>query len=205
MSNKGRLFVLSGPSGTGKSTVVQRLVESHEHIRLSISATTRAPRDYETHGQEYFFLTKEEFEGRIERGEMLEYACYNGNFYGTPLDKVEQWLEEGFDVMLEIEVQGARQVKARMPNAILMFLVPPSMAEAEQRLRGRNSESDETFRARIEVSRDELAQAQYYDYVIVNTTVEDTICDIETILRAEHLRYSNMEDFVQALLQEMKP
>ena len=203
MNNRGRLLVVSGPSGTGKSTVVQKLVEANDQIRLSISATTRPPRDYETYGQEYFFLSRENFEARLARGEMLEYACYNGNFYGTPLDKVDEWLALGCDVLLEIEVQGARQVKEKRQDAILIFLVPPSMAEAELRLRGRNSESEDTLKARIATSRQELEQAQYYDYVVVNSTVDRSICDIEAILRAEHLRFTSMAGFVCALMNEM--
>ena len=199
MMNKGRLLVVSGPSGTGKSTVVNHLIETLDHLCLSVSATTRAPREYEKEGREYYFVDRADFEGRIARGEMLEYASYNGNYYGTPNSKVEEWINQGFDVLLEIEVQGAKKVKARRSDAILIFLIPPSMEEAEARLRGRGTESEETLRNRLSIAAQELEQAQYYDYVVINGTVEQATEDIRSILRAEHLRYESMESYVAKL------
>ena len=201
--SKGVLVVFSGPSGCGKDTILHHYLGGREDVFLSISATTRSPRPGEVDGVSYFFLSEEQFKEKIAHDGMLEYACYNGNFYGTPLDKVDEWLALGCDVLLEIEVQGARQVKEKRQDAILIFLVPPSMAEAELRLRGRNSESEDTLKARIATSRQELEQAQYYDYVVVNSTVDRSICDIEAILRAEHLRFTSMAGFVCALMNEM--
>ncbi|MBQ2697996.1 MAG: guanylate kinase [Clostridia bacterium] len=202
MSNRGRLLVLSGPSGTGKSTVVRGLVQHSDRLRLSVSATTRSPRGYETEGVDYFFLAAEEFRRRIVDGEMLEYASYNGNYYGTPQDAVDAWLDEGYDVLLEIEVQGALQVKERRPDAILVFLVPPSMKEAEARLRGRGSEDDATVRARLAIAAGEIRQAIHYDYIVVNHTVEQAVEDIDAVLRAAHLSAEAMEGHLENLLAE---
>jgi guanylate kinase len=199
MINEGKLLVVSGPSGTGKSTVVKLLVEKLDRLCLSVSATTRPPRESEREGREYYFVDHTEFERRIACGEMLEYASYNGNYYGTPRDKVEEWLGQGFDVLLEIEVQGAKKIKDQRANAVLIFLIPPSMEEAEARLRGRRSESEETLQKRLAIARQELEQAQYYDYIVVNETVEQAVEDIRSILRAEHLRYAGMKPFIAGL------
>ena len=140
MNESGLLIVLSGPSGAGKGTVVKALLEQQEGLRLSVSATTRTPRPGELHGQHYFFLPKEEFVAKIEQGKMLEYAQYCGNYYGTPAEPIHQWRADGLDVLLEIEIQGGGQIKQKCPDCVGIFLLPPSLAELENRLRTRGTE-----------------------------------------------------------------
>ena len=184
-TERGVLLVLSGPSGTGKGAVARRYVEQCESVRLSISATTRTPREGE--GPEHYdFITREAFEDCIARGELLEYAEYNGNYYGTPEDAVDRLLEQGFDVLLEIEQQGALKVKAKRPSAVLVFLLPPSMAVLEQRLRGRGTEREEQVRARLEIARHELHMAREYNYILTNHTVDETAARMAAIAEAEH-------------------
>ena len=172
MMNKGQLIVFSGPSGVGKGTVLKEFLQGRENVALSISATTRQPRPGEEHGVHYYFLTKEEFLKKVEEGNMLEYAQYNQNYYGTPKDKVDEALAQGKDIVLEIEVQGALLVKEKCPNALLVFVAPPSWEELHNRLVGRGTEDTATIENRLNIARGELAQAIHYDYILVNDTVE---------------------------------
>ena len=166
---KGVLFVYSGPSGVGKGTLNARLfAEFGDQIAFSVSATTRAPREGEIDGKHYFFISRQEFENRIANNEFLEYAQFAGNCYGTPKPYVLSLLEQGKNVLLEIEVQGAMQVMARMPECVSIFVLPPSFEELERRLRGRGTESEEKVRARLETARGEIAYAPRYQYQIVN-------------------------------------
>ena len=166
---KGTLFVFSGPSGVGKGTLNARLfAEFGDQIAFSVSATTRAPREGEIDGKHYFFISRQEFENRIANNDFLEYAQFAGNFYGTPKPYVLSLLEQGKNVLLEIEVQGAMQVMARMPECVSIFVLPPSFEELERRLRGRGTESEEKVRARLETARGEIAYAPRYQYQIVN-------------------------------------
>ena len=166
---KGTLFVFSGPSGVGKGTLNARLfAEFGDQIAFSVSATTRAPREGEIDGKHYFFISRQEFENRIANNEFLEYAQFAGNCYGTPKPYVLSLLEQGKNVLLEIEVQGAMQVMARMPECVSIFVLPPSFEELERRLRGRGTESEEKVRARLETARGEIAYAPRYNYQIVN-------------------------------------
>ena len=166
---KGTLFVFSGPSGVGKGTLNARLfAEFGDQIAFSVSATTRAPREGEIDGKHYFFISRQEFENRIANNEFLEYAQFAGNCYGTPKPYVLSLLEQGKNVLLEIEVQGAMQVMARMPECVSIFVLPPSFEELERRLRGRGTESEEKVRARLETARGEIAYAPRYQYQIVN-------------------------------------
>lgn len=201
MTERGILLVLSGPSGTGKGTVARRFVEQYERVKFSVSATTRAPREGEGPGH-YDFITREAFVAKIELGSFLEYAEYNGNYYGTPEEAVDRMLSAGFDVLLEIEQQGALQVKRKRPDAILVFLLPPSMAELEQRLRGRATESEEQVRARMEIARHELHMAQEYNYIPTNHTVDETVAQMAAITAAEHLRTDRRISMVERLIQE---
>ncbi len=185
---KGRLFVLSGPSGTGKGTVVKRLLEKQEALQLSISATTRSPREGEVHGREYYFLSREAFLKMRDMGELLESAEFSGNFYGTPREYVEAGLLQGYDILLEIEAQGAGQVKALMPEAVLIFLYPPSMAELERRLRERGTDSDESILRRLKRAEEEMQLISQYDYVVENDMVELAVEKIEAIILAEKCR-----------------
>lgn len=185
MADRGLLVVLSGPSGTGKGTVIRKLLEDNPQVRLSISATTRNPREGEQHGEHYFFLTREEFESLIAKDAVLEYAEYCGRYYGTPKDPVEEWRNEGNDVLLEIEVQGGEQVKKKCPDGVTIFLLPPSVEELENRLRGRGTENEETIQKRLTTAKEELKQADCYDYNVVNTDVAEAAAEIMEILRKE--------------------
>ena len=170
--NKGKLIVISAPSGCGKSTVVHALMDRRPNLRFSISATTRAPRDGEVDGKDYFFVTRERFEEMIAQEEFLEYASYVDNYYGTPNKALNEQLAEGYDVILDIETQGAFQVKQKRPDALMIFLMPPSFEELERRLVGRGKDSPEVIKNRLKVAEYECSLAGKYDYVIVNDDVE---------------------------------
>ena len=168
MGERGKLLVISGPSGTGKSTVIHHLMQMRENLEFSVSATTRAPRAGEVDGKDYFFVTPQEFERMVAEGELLEHATFVGNSYGTPKSQVEARLQRGITVILDIEGQGAANVKAMMPEAVSVFLAPPSLEILEQRLRGRGTESEETIQNRLEKAARELLLAPSYDHTVVN-------------------------------------
>lgn len=189
LDHKGLLIVLSGPSGVGKGTVRKALFERLTHkIEYSISMTTRPMREGEVDGKDYFFVTEEEFLSQIAKGNLLEYATFVGNYYGTPLDNVEEQLNSGNEVLLEIEVQGAMQVKAKMPEAVFIFLAPPSIDSLSSRLRYRGTESQDIINERISKAYREIGLAKEYDYIVVNDEVENAIDKILSIIRAEHAR-----------------
>ena len=202
--SKGILMVVSGPSGAGKSTVVQELVAQTEGTYLSISVTTRSPRPFEKQGEHYYFVSESEFRSMIEGGELLEYAEYAGNFYGTPAVEVDKMLSEGKDVILEIDIQGGLQVKERRPNVVLAFLIPPTVEELESRLRLRGSESEMTIRKRLEIAEREYKNVSQYDYVVVNDNVEDAVARLQAILVAERCsaKRVNPKDIKKVLAQE---
>lgn len=180
--NKGSLFVITGPSGTGKGTVLKEVIKSLDRLYFSVSATTRKPREGEVDGVHYHFLTKERFEELIAGERFLEYARYAENYYGTPLDPVLEQLEQGNDVLLEIEVQGALQVKARMPQAVLVFIAPPSFAELEDRLRGRGTETEEVILRRLAIARQECDNMDQFHYVVVNDEVSDAADRLRSVI-----------------------
>ena len=182
MNNKGTLFVITGPSGAGKGTVLKKVIQSLNGLYFSVSATTRKPREGEVDGVHYHFLTRERFEELIEKDRFLEYAQYAGNYYGTPLDPVEEHLEQGHDVILEIELQGALQVKKRLPKAVLVFIAPPSFEELESRLRGRGTETDEVIRNRLAIARQECANMDEFRFIVVNDEVEDAADRLRAIM-----------------------
>lgn len=198
--NKGLLLVVSAPSGGGKGTILGELFKRNSNLVLSVSATTRNPRPGEEHGKQYYFVGREEFEEMIRGGEVLEYAEYVGNYYGTPKLPVENWLSQGKDVVLEIEVQGGAQIKRLMPDCVSVFIVPPSMSILEKRLRDRGTENDETVRRRLETARQELTQAKDYDYIVINDRLEDAVDDLQAILRGEKRRYSRNQEMIEAVL-----
>lgn len=191
MNKKGQLIVVSGPSGVGKGTMLREYMGERENVRYSVSATTRAPRPGEENGKDYYFLTKEEFLNRVQQGNILEYAQYNGNFYGTPKDMVEQALSRGQDIILEIDVQGALQVKAKSPDALLIFIMPPSWEELRQRLIGRQTEDEATINKRLAIAREEMEQAREYQYIVVNDNLAEAVAQFNHIVEANRLTVKN--------------
>ena len=198
--SKGVLLVISAPSGAGQGTIIKRLMDDDRSLKLSVSATTRAPRPGEIDGEDYFFLSREEFDDLVKNGEMLEHAEYVGNCYGTPKGPVESWLEDGQDVILEIDVQGGQQVKKIMPECVSIFILPPSMKELENRLRGRSTEMDAVVDARLQAAREEVRHAEEYDYVVINDTVDKAVEDIKTIIAAEKHRFIRVSSIVERVL-----
>ncbi|MGT2775724.1 guanylate kinase [Streptococcus hyovaginalis] len=189
MSERGLLIVFSGPSGVGKGTVRQEIFSTPDHkFEYSVSMTTRPQRPGEVDGVDYFFRTREEFEELIRQGQMLEYAEYVGNYYGTPLTYVNETLDKGIDVFLEIEVQGAIQVKQKVPDGVFIFLTPPDLEELEGRLIGRGTDSEDVIARRIERAREEIALMREYDYAVVNDEVPLAAERVKRIIEAEHFR-----------------
>ena len=182
--SKGNLFIVTGPSGAGKGTVLGRVLPTMEQLQYSVSATTRAPREGEEDGVNYYFLNRNDFLNMVDRGEFLEYAEYVGNFYGTPAGPVDECLEKGVDVILEIEVQGALTVKSKRPEAKLVFIIPPTFADLELRLRSRGSESDEVIAKRLEKAKEEYSMANHYDYIVCNGEVEQAVEELRSIIKA---------------------
>lgn len=180
---RGKLLVISGPSGCGKGTTVAELIKD-ESFALSVSATTRNPREGEVDGVSYFFKTKEEFKQLIADNKFIEYACYCGNYYGTPADYVEQQLNNGKNVILEIEVQGAAKIKEKLPEAAMIFLLPPSLDELEKRLVGRGTEDAASIARRLARAKEELSFITNYEYFVVNETVDATVESIKNIVKS---------------------
>ena len=195
-NKEGMLIVLSGPSGSGKGTIIKSLLEQRSDTVLSISMTTRDPRFGEQEGVHYFVRTREEFEQTIANDGFLEYAEYNGNYYGTPIAPIQRWLYEGKNVILEIEVQGAEKVMDKREDLVSIFLAVPSMEELESRLRGRGTETDEVIERRLAAAKHELTRISRYQYVVLNDEVEQAVARINTIIDAESYRYSRMENTV---------
>lgn len=192
MSKQGILFVVTGPSGVGKGTVLTKVRERKE-LYFSISATTRKPREGEQDGVHYYFLTKEQFEQKVAAGGFLEHAQFSGNYYGTPVEPIDRQLKEGKDILLEIEVQGAMQVRENRPDAVRIFLAPPSFAELEKRLTGRGTEDAEAIRLRLETAKHELTLASQFDYIVINNTVEQAVSDVLAIMQAEACRAARIQ------------
>jgi len=199
---RGLLIVLSGPSGVGKGTVRKELFSQPDtNYEYSISMTTRKPREGEVDGVDYFFKSHEEFEELIGEGRLLEYASYVGNYYGTPLDYVNATLDAGRDVFLEIEVQGASQVRAKVPDGLFIFLAPPSLSELELRLVGRGTETDDVIASRISAARQELEMMNLYDYVVENDEVQFACDRVNAIVTAEHCRRERVEKRYLSMLE----
>lgn len=197
MIEKGRLIVVSGPSGAGKSTVVFKAINGRDKMCFSTSVTSRKPRPGEVEGREYFFIDAEIFEQMVRNDELLEHAVYVGNYYGTPRKFVEDKLADGDSVFLDIEVQGARQVKEKMPDAIMIFLIPPSLGELKKRLESRGTETEETIKGRLARAREEYAEADFYDYIVVNDDIDAAANELLSILTAEKCRFAARKQMLQ--------
>ena len=188
MNEKGKLIVISGPSGSGKSTVVNKAIQGREDMCFSTSVTTRSPRPGEVDGKDYFFIDPQRFQEMVDRDELLEHAQYVAHSYGTPRAFVEQKLNEGLNVILDIEVQGARQVREKMKEAVLIFIVPPSLEELRRRLVNRGTDAADMIEARLQRASEELKEADLYDYLIINDDLETAAREFTSILTAEHCR-----------------
>lgn len=191
MQEKGKLIVISGPSGAGKSTVVFKAIEGREDVCFSTSVTTRKPRPGEVDGREYFFVDPDRFKEMVENDELLEHAEYVANSYGTPRAYVEEKLDAGLNVLLDIEVQGARQIHEKMPDAVKVFIIPPSLEELEKRLKGRGTDTERAIEARLIRARQEYQEADFYDYLIINDDADKAAKELSAIILAEHCRFND--------------
>lgn len=203
-NNKGRLFILSGPSGCGKDTIMRELLSRRKDICLSISSITRPPRPGEIPGEKYDFISKEKFENMLLNGELLEYNTYLGNYYGTPKKPIERWISCGRNVLLEIDVNGARKVRETMSDVLSVFIMPPSMQVLRERLMGRSTDSAELVEKRLQAAIDEISCANEYDYVIVNDNITEAVNNLEAVINADRFSYKSMEKFVKEVLENAK-
>jgi guanylate kinase len=201
------VFIISAPSGSGKSTLVSRLVQRDQRLRFSVSYTTRKPRGREKPGENYIYISRPEFEARIDAGEFLEYAEVFGNYYGTSRKIYEQSRQEGMDLVLDIDVQGARQLKSKLPEAVSIFVLAPSRDILEQRLRTRSEDAEEVIQRRLRDAAEEIRNYKQYDYVLVNYRVDESVDTLVSIIRAERVRRIRMEDQIRPILAsfEQKP
>ena len=203
MNKRGILAIISGFSGAGKGTVVNKLLEK-DNYAVSISATTRQPRQGEVDGKNYFFKSRDEFENMIENNQLIEYAEYVGNYYGTPRDYVFKKLEEGYDVILEIEMQGALKVKEKFPETALIFITPPSAGELKKRLVGRGTETIEQIDKRMSRAVDECDYMNKYDYIVVNDDLDECVDEIHRLLQSIHNAKENQSELIEKIIEELK-
>lgn len=200
--NKGKLIVFSAPSGCGKGTMLEEILKN-KNFRTAVSATTRNPRDGEINGFSYHFLNREDFDKKISNDEFLEHAEYCGNCYGTLKSEVDPYIEQGIDVILEIEVQGAMKIRALRPDALFVFIAPPSVKELRRRLKKRGTESDDVIEERISKASGEIELAENYDYIIVNDALEDAVNDFFAVIRAEKLKSGYSAELIDKILNEV--
>lgn len=204
MKERGVLVIVSGFSGAGKGTVMKALMGKYDNYALSISATTRAPRTGEENGREYFFKSVEEFEKMIAQDELIEYANYVGNYYGTPKAYVESKLDEGKDVILEIELQGAMKVKEKMPDTVLIFITPPTAEELKNRLVGRGTEDEATINARLRRASEEAGYMEKYDYLLINDDLDTCVRELHELIQSEHWKVSRNIDRINFIREDVK-
>ena len=204
MNKEGILIVVSGFSGAGKGTIMKALLERYDNYALSISATTRNPRPGEEEGKAYFFKTTEEFEKMIAKDDLIEYAMYVGNYYGTPKAYVEEQLRAGKDVILEIEIQGALKVKEKFPNTLLLFVTPPSAEELRKRLEGRGTETQEVIDGRMKRAIEEAEYMDQYDYLVVNDELDVCVEEMHHLIQGEHERCFRNQTFIAHMKRELK-
>lgn len=204
MNDKGILIVVSGFSGAGKGTLMKRIMEKYDNYALSISATTRAPREGEVNGREYFFKTVDEFEKMIAQEELIEYAKYVSNYYGTPKAYILEQLEAGKDVILEIEIQGALKVREKFPDTLLLFVTPPSAKELEHRLTMRGTETPEVIASRMARACEEAEFMDYYDYLVINDDLEECVEELHELIQREHQKVTRNISFIDQMKRELK-
>ena len=202
--NKGVLAVVSGFSGSGKGTLMKALTSQYDNYALSVSATTRKPRPNEKKGREYFFKTREEFEKMISRDELIEYAQYIQNYYGTPKAYVQEQMEKGKDVILEIEIQGALEVKEKYPEAVLIFVTPPSAEELKRRLTERGTESEEVIESRLNRAYEEASYMKQYDYLLINDDLQECLENMHQMIAKEHCKIQQNQVFIENMKKELK-
>ena len=204
IKDRGILIVISGFSGAGKGTLVKKLLQTYNDYALSVSMTTRQPREGESHGVEYFFATKEEFEENIGRGGFIEYACYCGNYYGTPKKYVEEQLEAGKNVILEIEIQGALKVKEQFPESLLLFVTPPTAEELQRRLVGRGTEDMDVISKRLARASEESEGVEAYDYIVVNDDLDVCVEELHMLVNAARRAPIRRKEFIKEIREELK-
>ena len=204
MTDKGILIVVSGFSGAGKGTLMRKLMETYDNYALSISMTTRKPREGERHGVEYFFASREEFEQKIAEDKLIEYACYCDNYYGTPREYVEEQLEAGKDVILEIEIQGALKIKEKFPESLLIFLTPPNAAELKRRLEGRGTETAEVIAKRLARACEESEGVEAYDYIVINDILEECVENVHGLVDVARQAPVRRKEFIKEIREELK-
>lgn len=202
--DKGILVVVSGFSGTGKGTLMKQLLKTYDNYALSVSMTTRKPRVGEEDGREYFFVSTETFEENIAQGELVEYARYCDNYYGTPRAYVEKQLENGKDVILEIEIQGALKIKERFPQALLLFVMPPSVKELERRLLGRGTETSEVIAARLSRAGEEAEGIEKYDYLVINDDLDTCVAQMHALIQGAHNAPLRNEEFIEEIRAQLR-
>lgn len=202
-NSRGMLILFSGPSGVGKDTVLDVVLKKEKSLQKSVSITTRNKRENEVDGKDYYFVSIPEFERMINNGEVLEFARYGRNLYGTPKAPVDRWLAEGKTVILKIEVKGAAKIKKKYPDAVAIFLMPPSMDELESRLRFRGTESEEDIRRRLEIARNEVKKSADYDYVVVNDSIDCASDNVLTIIKSLDFTYKRMNNFISEVIDNV--
>ena len=202
-NEKGKIVIISGFSGVGKGTIIQKMTKLFDDYSLSVSWTTRKPRNNEIHGVNYYFVTKEKFRDAIGRNGFLEFADYNGKYYGTPRAFVEEQLNAGKNVILEIEIQGALQIKEQYPEAVLLFIMPPSAMELKKRLTGRGTETEEVIAQRLKRAKEESVGIEKYDYIVVNDDLDECVEQVHDIISAAHMSPSRNLDFINTIRNEL--